>query len=190
MNVSDGVSGGGMSQSTSADTGRGKGGLGAMFMTMTGGGSGSNSNSSTTGRGGGGSGKPPPPLPPQQQQQHPHSTASSNHSTFAPHSNAAYPGLAAGAEGHSDDDGEAEYAQVQEIYPGADGGMGGMLGGEQQMYTFSQDTTPNKGPGNKMRPQRSRGGGGPMDKGPQTLGGSKLLCCYLTPMSVCVVVCN
>lgn len=163
MNVNDVGSGsvGGMSQSTSADTGRGKGGLSGIFMTMGGGGGGS----STTGR----SGKPPPPpvpvLPPPP-------PPLSNHSTFATHSNAAFvnSGSAAGG-GHDDhsDDGEAEYAQVQEIYPGADGvGMG-----EPQMYTFSQDTTPNKGGGGKgMRPMR-RIGGGSLDKGPSTLGGSK-----------------
>lgn len=163
MNVNEGSGGGGggMSQSTSADTGRGKGGLGAMLMAMTGGGGGG-SNAATTGR----CKPPPPPVP------------VSNPSTFANHPTAAYPGIPplAGGEEHSDDDdGEAEYAQVQEIYPGADGcmGMGGMVGGEQQMYTFSQDTTPNKG--NKMRPPAPRGRG-PMDKGPpqqQPLGGSK-----------------
>lgn len=155
MNVnSDG--GGGMSQSTSADAGRGKGGgLGSLFMAMgNGGGGGQGANRS----GGGGFKK-----------------SSTNHSTFAPH-NAAYSGLA-GGEDQSDDDCDAEYAQVQEIYPGADGGVGmGMGGGgggvgpEQQMYTFSQDATPNKG--SKMRPTRNRIGG-VMDKGVGQMGGSK-----------------
>lgn len=147
MNVSDGV-GGGMSQSTSADTGRGKGGLGALTATPGGGGS------ATTGRG---PRQPPPPVP---------GSAVSNQSTFAPHSNAAYTAGSAGGENHSDDDGEAEYAQVQEYYPGHDVGLG-MGGVDPQMYTFSQDTTPNKG--GKVRSGRIRG---PMDKG-QTLGGSK-----------------
>lgn len=134
-----------MSQSTSADAGRGKGGgLGALFMTMGNGGGGANRSGSKK--------------------------SSTNHSTFAPH-NAAYSGLA-GGEDQSDDDCDAEYAQVQEIYPGADGGGGMGIGGgaEQQMYTFSQDTTPNKG--NKMRPTRNRIGG-VMDKGVGQLGGSK-----------------
>lgn len=162
MNVNEGGgSGGGMSQSTSADTGRGKGGLAGLFNTMTGGGSSSSARAAK---------QAPPPIPP------PKGGTGSNQSTFAPHSNAAYTGLA-GLEDCSDDDGEAEYAQVQEIYPGADGGgMMGMgmsgMGGEQHMYTFSQDTTPNKG--NKMRPTRARG---PMEKGPQTLGGSKFRVC-------------
>lgn len=158
-----------MSQSTSADTGRGKGGLAGLFNTMTGGGGGVSSSSSS----GRPAKQPPPPIPPLK------GGTGSNQSTFAPHSNAAYTGLA-GLEDNSDDDGEAEYAQVQEIYPGADGvgmmgmGMSGMggVGGEQHMYTFSQDTTPNKG--NKMRPTRPRG---PMEKGPQTLGGSKFCGC-------------
>ena len=95
---------------------------------------------------------------------------STNHSTFAPHPHAAYPGIA-GGEDQSDDDGEAEYAQVQEIYPGADAGLG--MGAEQQMYTFSQDATPNKG--SKLRPPPPRGR---MEKG---AAGSKwsgtVVCC-------------
>lgn len=160
MNVNDVVGGGGMSQSTSADAGRGKGGLGAMFMTMTGGSA--SGGSATTGRA-----RHPPPLPP---------TTVSNQSTFAPYPNAAYPGLVGGLDDQSDNDCEAEYAQVQEIYPGADGGIAGAGMGlqEQQMYTFSQDTTPNKG---KMRPTRNRMGASTMEKAgsgmQQPLGGSK-----------------
>lgn len=144
-----------MSQSTSADGGRGKGGLGvaataAMFMTMGNGGSGAVGSSASGSL----------PMSGRKKQ-------STNRSTFAPH-NAAFSGVA-GVEDRSDDDGDAEYAQVQEIYPGADGGMmggGGMQ--EPHMYTFSQDTTPNKG--NKMRPQRPNR----MDKAPSgQLGGSK-----------------
>lgn len=93
------------------------------------------------------------------------SSSTSNRSTFAPH-HAAYTGLA-GVEDQSDDDGDAEYAQVQELYPGHDGG-----GPDHQMYTFSQDTTPNK---SKMRPRQRIGG---MDK-PGQLGGSKSLMVFV-----------
>lgn len=94
-----------------------------------------------------------------------------NHSTFAPSSNVAAfnAGLTTGGleDPSDDDDGEAEYAQVQEIYPGADGG-----GGQEHMYTFSQDTTPNKA--NKIRPPpRNRIGGGAATMDKQQLGGSK-----------------
>lgn len=136
MNVnSDGTVGGGMSQSASADAGRGGGG---MFLTVGNGGAGGGGTSRGVTQ-----------------------KKSTNHSTFLTH-NAAYTGLA-GGEDQSDDDCDAEYAQVQEIYPGADGvgGGGGMGAMEQQMYTFSQDTTPNKG--SKLRPQRNlreKGAGG------------------------------
>lgn len=95
-----------------------------------------------------------------------------NHSTFAPSSNVAAfnAGLTTGGleDPSDDDDGEAEYAQVQEIYPGADGGGGG----QEHMYTFSQDTTPNKA--NKIRPPpRNRIGGGAATMDKQQLGGSK-----------------
>lgn len=102
-----------------------------------------------------------------------HQSPVTNHSTFAPSSTIAAfnAGLTTGGleDPSDDDDGEAEYAQVQEIYPGADGG-GGV--GQEHMYTFSQDTTPNKA--NKIRPpprNRIVGGAATMDK--QQLGGSK-----------------
>lgn len=65
----------------------------------------------------------------------------------------------AAMENLSDDDAEAGYAQVQEVYPGAEGGVGADI---DQMYTFSQDTTPNK---SKMRQRRA------LDKPPPGGGG-------------------
>lgn len=50
-------------------------------------------------------------------------------------------------DNESEEEAEAGYAQVQELYPGAGGT-------EDQMYTFSQESTPNK---SKLRQRREKG---------------------------------